>query len=32
MDNTTGGDPADEELRAAIELLITTKEAQYASE
>jgi endoglucanase len=27
--NTTGGDPADEELRAAIELLITTKEAQY---
>jgi len=28
--NTTGGDPADEELRAAIELLITTKEAQYA--
>jgi hypothetical protein len=28
--NTTGGDPADEELRAAIELLITTREAQYA--
>lgn len=28
--NTTGGDPADEELRAAVELLITTRDAQYA--
>jgi hypothetical protein len=28
--NTTGGDPADEELRAAVELLISTKDAQYA--
>jgi hypothetical protein len=28
--NTTGGDPADEELRAAIELLITTKDALYS--
>lgn len=28
--NTTGGDPADEELRAAIELLLTTKDALYA--
>jgi hypothetical protein len=28
--NTTGGDPADEELRAAIELLIATGDAQYA--
>ena len=29
--NTTGGDPTDEELRAAIELLITTKDALYAT-
>jgi endoglucanase len=28
--NTTGGDPTDEELRAAIELLITTRDAKYA--
>jgi hypothetical protein len=28
--NTTGGDPADEELRAAIELLIATRDPQYA--
>jgi hypothetical protein len=29
--NTTGGDPADEELRAAIELLITTRDQHYAN-
>jgi endoglucanase len=28
--NTTGGDPEDEELRAAVELLITTRDARYA--
>lgn len=28
--NTTGGDPQDEELRAAVELLITTHDARYA--
>lgn len=28
--NTTGGDPAEEELSAAVQLLITTREAQYA--
>ena len=28
--NTTGGHPKDEQLRAAIELLITTKDAKYA--
>jgi endoglucanase len=28
--NTTGGDPPDEELRAAVELLITTRDARYA--
>jgi endoglucanase len=28
--NTTGGDPASEELRAAIELLATTREPRYA--
>ncbi len=29
--NTTGGNPQDEELRAAIELLITTQDARYAA-
>jgi endoglucanase len=28
--NTTGGDPQDEEIRAAVELLLTTGEKQYA--
>ncbi len=28
--NTTGGDPADEELHAAVELLLTTHDRQYA--
>jgi len=28
--NTTGGDPADEELKAAVQLLLATHEAQYA--
>lgn len=28
--NTTGGDPADEELHAAVELLITTHDKKYA--
>jgi endoglucanase len=28
--NTTGGDPASEELRAAVELLATTREPRYA--
>jgi endoglucanase len=28
--NTTGGDPAEEELRAGLELLITTQDQQYA--
>jgi len=28
--NTTGGDPADEELHAAVELLLATKDMQYA--
>jgi len=28
--NTTGGDPQDEELRAAVELLLTTREERYA--
>jgi endoglucanase len=28
--NTTGGNPQDEQLRAAVELLITTKDAKYA--
>ena len=28
--NTTGGDPADEELRAAVELLLTTRDPRYA--
>jgi hypothetical protein len=28
--NTTGGDPQEEELRAAVELLITTHDARYA--
>src|SRR6185369_15717589 len=28
--NTTGGDPADEELHAAVELLLSTKDMQYA--
>jgi len=29
--NTTGGDPEDEELRAAVQLLLTTGEAKYAA-
>jgi endoglucanase len=29
--NTTGGHPDDEELRAAVELLITTRDAKYAA-
>jgi endoglucanase len=28
--NTTGGNPADEEMRAAVELLITTRDRRYA--
>jgi endoglucanase len=28
--NTTGGDPVDEELRAAVQLLLTTRDARYA--
>jgi endoglucanase len=28
--NTTGGNPADEELRAAVQLLLTTRDARYA--
>ncbi len=28
--NTTGGDPAEEELRAAVQLLLTTRDARYA--
>ncbi|WP_129642124.1 glycoside hydrolase family 9 protein [Peristeroidobacter agariperforans] len=29
--NTTGGNPEDEELRAAVELLLATKDAKYAA-
>jgi len=29
--NTTGGDPEDEELRAAVQLLLATSDAQYAT-